>query len=164
MFQKHLAIPIKIERLARKLGLEIFLCDDERLSNLTGALIINPDLKSSIGSDKVIYIQNRMVDSSEQQRLNIALAIAQYQLGFDPEKDIQYSKLFDTHNINYTGVTPILSRAVELLLPESVLCSKYGKLRAKGVSRYTLISTLAACFAVSCNCVTYRLQELNLDF
>ncbi len=164
ILHKPVMIPVQIVKMAKHLGFEAFLSDYGKLPNLTGAVILDPDLKSMVGTDKVIFIRNKTSDSLEQQRLNIALAIAQYQLDFDPAKYTQYWKPFDTRTMNYTDTSPVLSRALKLLLPEKAFLIRYKKLKKQAVPRYTMISTLVEDFAVGCDGIMYRLRELNLDF
>ncbi|MGN1480735.1 ImmA/IrrE family metallo-endopeptidase [Porcipelethomonas sp.] len=149
--------PVPIVQIVDELGFHVFSAQFP--PNISGVIMINPDIKERLGSDRVICVSN--MDTTGRQRFTIAHEFAHFLFDFNEKEDAVY---YDTYNINKSDKEQesIPSRfAAEFLMPKTIFVKRYKELKEKNVPKYDLIATLTYDFNVSQKAVLKRCEELS---
>lgn len=151
--------PVPIVEIVDELGFHVFSAQFPE--NISGVIMINPDIKEKLGSDRVICVSN--TDSTGRQRFTIAHEFAHYLFDFNASKNTVY---YDTYNINKSDKEQeaIPSRfAAEFLMPKKIFVERYKELKEKNIPKYDLIASLTYDFNVSQKAVLKRCKELSSE-
>ncbi|MCH5197085.1 MAG: ImmA/IrrE family metallo-endopeptidase [Oscillospiraceae bacterium] len=151
-------VPVPIVKILNELGFAVYASDMPK-QNISGFIIINPELNEKFNTDRVIAVERS--DTLGRQRFTLAHEFAHYL--FDFNENISYSYI-DTYDQNKAEDISecIPSRfAAEFLMPKRIFISKYNELN--NLSEYEKVSILMKDFDVSQKSVLKRIEELRLN-
>lgn len=129
--------------------------------NISGFIMINPDIMHTIGSDKLVAVSED--DIVGRQRFTMAHELAHYLFDFNEQEDTYF---FDTYNIDKSNEDneKIPSKfAAEFLMPKAMFEKRFEELKLQSFSKYETMFKLVEDFQVSSKAVEKRLEELKLN-
>ena len=149
--------PIPIVSILNDLGFSVLITDIPKL-NISGFIVVSPDLKESFGTDKVITVAKN--DTTGRQRFTYAHEFAHYLFDFHEDESMFFLNTYDTNQSN-TAEEKIPSRfAAEFLMPKDLFIKRYKELNE--MTNYERISQLVDDFNVTTKAVIKRCEELQL--
>lgn len=147
--------PVPIVKILSDIGFSIYATETQK--NISGFILISPDLREKFGTDKVIAVDRR--DTLGRQRFTIAHEFAHYLFDFNENSDFNFINTYDTEKAN-TEAEMVPSRfAAELLMPSSLFVARYRELSK--MTQYDRVQQLVTDFAVTQTSVIKRMEELK---
>lgn len=146
--------PIPIVKIAKKLGFNVYQQDMEK--ELSGFIAIDPEIKQSMGNDKIIVVN--VNDEIGHQRFVIAHELAHYLFDYEPKDNVvEYYNTYykDTHDSESEERANRF--AAELLMPRERFVDE---VLSKGPYTLDLIKDLQNSFQVQDKAIIKRLHEV----
>lgn len=154
--------PVPVVDIANKMGFVVKLV--EKLPNHdSGAIIIDPELAESIGSDKCILINNNI--KCGKRRFVLAHELGHYLFDFDGASKVRFKHAFvRSYNIANNDLESEKNAnkfANELLMPEKTFREEYEAL-PENLDLSSRIVKLSEKFGTTTKSIEYRITELKL--
>lgn len=149
--------PVPIVKILNDLGFTV-LSTDIKKKNISGMIMISPDLKEPFGTDKVIAVEKS--DSIGRQRFTLAHEFAHYLFDFQENTQPIFFNTYDIEKSN-TEHEIVPSRfAAEFLMPNKLFLPRFNEL--KDMTYYEVVNQLVMDFNVTTKAVIKRFEELNI--
>lgn len=151
-------VPIPIIKILKSLDFNIYV-DDLQDKNISGFLMISPDLQEKFETDRIAVIEE--TDTYGRQRFTLAHEFAHYIFDFDENSSSNF--FLSTYDLERSNVPEeiLASRfAAELLMPEKIFKKDFKNLEKK--TMYEKIKILTEQYQVSSKAVSKRIEELEL--
>lgn len=150
------SFPIPIIEIMKDMGFNIYKHELE--NNLSGYIAINDELKSVIGTSKIVCVNEQ--DNVGHQRFTVAHELAHYL--FDYKENEPYFNTYKTTE-NSTNKSEIRANkfAANLLMPKNLFIDEYNNIKNRDIN---MLAYLADRFKVSSKAIEKRMEELKLAY
>lgn len=153
--------PIPIVKIAKKLGFNVYQQDMEK--ELSGFIAIDPEIKQSMGNDKIIVVN--VNDEIGHQRFVIAHELAHYLFDFLGEdkysdKTIKFSDTYHKNKHETPSELRANSFAAAILMPEILFINQYNRAKSIDKNRMFVIMYLSRFFETTMESIEKRIAEV----
>ncbi|MEG1669382.1 ImmA/IrrE family metallo-endopeptidase [Chryseobacterium sp.] len=154
-------VPTPIVKIVQEAGFSVRR-QQFKNESLSGIIAIDEELKSTLGSSKIISVNNQ--DNLGHQRFTIAHEFAHYIFDFDRAKSITYYDTYCTDDdfIEKPNEKRANFFAANLLMPADLFKKEFSE-QVVPNDMYETTAKLAKIFQVSAAAVKIRLDELGLS-